>query len=292
MNMLYVLKETASGFRRAKIAASGSVITIALSLLLLGVFYVVSTNTSRIVESIRAKVEMEVFLDEPVTEQRVEEIRDQLLSVPGVEGVQFISKEEAAAIFKKEFGEDINAVLAYNPLPPSFKVYLTESYQTSDKAGTVEKAVGAVKGVDHVIYRREMLQFIEKQARTLYFIGLGLGLLIGISAIFLVSNTIRLTIYAKRKSVQTMKLVGASRWMVRAPFLFEGFVQGLLGGLIASGVLYYLLTFATALVSPELSDFLRIEPAIYGAVVAAGVALGFFGSAVSVKRFIGETVAS
>jgi cell division transport system permease protein len=290
--MLYVFKETLSGFRRAKLASIGSVITIALSLLLLGLFYVVSTNTSRIVDAIRAKVEMEAFLGEPMTEERIEEIRDQLLAVPGVEGVQFISKEEAAEIFKKEFGEDINAVLAYNPLPPSFKVFLTAEYQTSDRAGTVEKAVKGVKGVDHVIYRREMLEFIEKQARTLYSIGLGLGILIGISAIFLVSNTIRLTIYAKRKSVQTMKLVGASRWMVRAPFLFEGLVQGLLGGLIASAVLYYLLTFATALVSPELSDFLRTDLAVYAAVVASGVALGLFGSAVSVKRFIGETVAS
>ena len=119
-----------------------------------------------------------------------------------------------------------------------------------------------------------------------------LGILIGISAIFLVSNTIRLTIYAKRKSVQTMKLVGASWWFVRAPFLIEGILQGLVGGIIAAGSIYYVLTFAAGLISTELAEFIRIEPTFYLFVIVVGTGLGLFGSAISVKRFIGETVSN
>ncbi len=291
MSTLYIVKEGLSGFSRAKLAALGSIVTITLALLLLGLFYVVSMNTSRLVENIRQKVEMEAFLQEPINARQTEELRKQILNVSGIDSVAFISKEDAAKVFKEEFGEDINKVLEFNPLPPSFKIFLQDKYRTTLNAAEISRTIENLKGVDNVIYRREMLEFIDKQANVLKLIGLGLGILIGISAIFLVSNTIRLTIVAKRKSIQTMKLVGASRWFVRAPFLIEGMVQGVLGGAIAAALIYYILTFAAALISTELAQFIRVENLFYYEVVAVGIFLGLFGSAVSVRRFIGETVA-
>ena len=292
MSVRYVIREGLSGFTRAKLAATGSVITIAIALLLLGLFYVISTNTSRIVENIREKVEMEAFLEEPLSRQRVEDMQQQLEAMQGIERVQFISKEEAAKIFEREFGEDINKVLEFNPLPPSFKILLKEGYRTTEKANEVDKRVSEIKGVDHVLYRKELLEFIDKRTKMLYNLGLGIGIIIGISSIFLVSNTIRLTIYAKRKTVQTMKLVGASRWVVKAPFLIEGILQGAIGGVIAAGIIYYLLTFAAGFVSTELAEFIRIESSFYAFVVIVGAFLGFFGSAISIRKFIGETVVS
>ncbi|MBI4811117.1 MAG: FtsX-like permease family protein, partial [Ignavibacteriales bacterium] len=129
-----------------------------------------------------------------------------------------------------------------------------------------------------------------QRVKMLYSIGLAIGILLGISAVFLVSNTIRLTIYAKRKSVQTMKLVGASRWFVRAPFIIEGILQGFVGGIIASLIIYYLLSVAANLISNELVQFFHIDFTFYISVVSVGIILGFFGSAISVRRFIGETV--
>lgn len=292
MSAVYIIREGLSGFRRAKLAALGSVITISIALLLLGVFYVISSNTSRILEGIRERVEMEAFLQQPVGEQRVREIERQIMNVRGVDRVKFISKEEAAKIFKEEFGEDIKDVLDFNPLPPSFKIFLQDAYRTTAKAEEVSKAVGSISGVEDVLYRKGMLEFIEKQSNLLYYLGLGVGMLIAISAVFLVSNTIRLAIYAKRKSIQTMKLVGASRWFVRAPFLLEGILQGIIGGGIAAAVLYYAVGVATSFVSEDLAQFLRIDISIYAFMIATGIFLGLFGSAVSVRRFIGETVAS
>ncbi len=291
MSMLYAVREGFSGFRRAKLAAVGSIITIMLSLLLLGMFYVISTNASRVVERIRERVEMEAFLNEPLSKDRIGEIRQQLLAVSGIDHVQFVSKDDAAKIFREEFGEDIKDVLDFNPLPPSFKIFLKDEYRTSEKAAEIQKAVSAVRGVGNVIYRKEMLEFVERQSRTLYFIGLGLGILIGVSAIFLVSNTIRLTIYAKRKSVQTMKLVGASLWFVRAPFLIEGLLQGLVGGIVAALAMYYATTVAAGFVSSELAEFIRVDPGFYVVLMCIGVFLGLFGSAISVRRFIGGTIA-
>ena len=278
MSFIEVFKEAFSGFRRAKFATAVSIITMMLALLLLGSFYIISTNTSRIVHSIRGKIEMEVFLAEPATNDRVEEIRKHLLAVQGIAGVQYISKDEAAKIFKEEFGEDINKVLDFNPLPPSFKISLKEEYQTSTKAVDVEKSIKAIAGIDNVIYRREMLEFVEKQAHTLYNIGLVLGILIGISAIFLVANTIRLTMYAKQTSIGISKLKSA-------PFIIEGIFQGIIGGLLAVGLLYYTLTSATGIVSGELADFLKVDQSVYWLIVLVGVLLGLFGSAISVLQF-------
>ncbi len=290
MSLGYVLKEGLSGFRRAKLAAAGSIITIMISLLLLGLFYVIAKNTSRLVESVRERIEMEAFLEEPVTQKAINDIQKQLLAIEGVDHVQFISKEEAARIFKEEFGEDINKVLDFNPLPPSFKLYLKEGYRTSAKAAEIHDKILQIKGVENIAYRKEVLEFIDNRAKILYIVGLSLGGIIAVSAIFLVSNTIRLTIYAKRKSVQAMKLVGASRWIVRAPFLIEGLLQGVVGGAIAAAIIYYMLTYAVGFVSRELAEFVHIEISFYAVVVLAGAFLGLFGSSISVRRFIGEAV--
>jgi cell division transport system permease protein len=291
VRVLYVIRESLAGFRRAKLAATGSIITIAISLLFLGLFFLISTNTAKIVDAIRERVEMEAFLQEPMDEKRVSDIERQILNIRGVDHVRFISKEEAAAIFKQEFGEDVKGVLEFNPLPPSFKIFLQETHRTSTQADEISKSLRGIPGVDGVIYRREMLEFIEKQTKALNLAGLSLGVFIGISAIFLVSNTIRLTIHARRRSVQTMKLVGASRWFVRAPFVIEGILQGVIGGGIAAGVIYFLLSFAAGIISADLAAFIRIDPLFHLMVVASGALLGLFGSAISVRRFIGEGVA-
>lgn len=291
MSVMYVLREGVSGFRRAKLSALGSIITVTLALLLLGLFYIVSTNTSRLLSSVREKVEMEVFLAEPIGRQRISEINQQILDFQGVEHVEFVTKDEAARIFKEEFGEDVNSVLDFNPLPPSFRIQLKDEYRTSAYTGELSAQLQAITGVRDVVYHQKMLEFVETQTDIIFLVGMAIGSLIGLSAIFLVSNTIRLTIYAKRKSVQTMKLVGASRWMVRAPFIVEGMLQGGIGGLLAAGILYYTLRYATRLVSDTLAQFIVVGPEFYFLVVAVGIALGLFGSAISVKKFIGETVA-
>ncbi len=291
MSTRYIFRECTNGFRRAKLASTGSVLTMIISLLFLSLFYLFSTITGRIINDLRGRVEMEVFLDEPVSSQSVNVIQGQLLALEGVDHVRFVSKDDAAKIFKQEFGEDINGVLEFNPLPPSFKVYLKEIYRTTDKADQVQKKILAIHGVDKILYRHDLLEMMERQTRTLGLIGLAIGVLVGISAVFLVSNTIRLTIHAKRKTILTMKLVGATRWFVRAPFLLEGFLQGAAAGLVTAGVMFCLMMNAEAFLSKELLPYLPDTLLLYVGVVCAGMVLGLFGSAVSVRRYIGDSLA-
>ncbi len=286
MSLSYTLRESLSGFTRTKLSSLLSIITISISLLLLGLFGVLSIHAARFLEELRTRVELEAFLEEPVTRGEIDSLRSLILSFDGVERVTYVSKAEAAKIFRQEFGEGILDVFDFNPLPPSLKIGLQEGYRTAVHAQRLEQRITALTGVGSIVYRKALLEVIDERARTVHNITLGLGILVGLSAIVLVSNTIRLAISAKRKIIRTMELVGATRWFIRLPFLLEGIMQGLLGGLIAAAVLYGLLVHVVRIVSPELSAAIRVEPMFYAAVIAVGVLLGLTGSSISILRFI------
>jgi len=286
MSLSYTLKESISGFKRAKLSTFISIITISISLLLLGVFAVVTINTSRFIDSLRNAVEMEAFLQEPLTRDEITALQKRVTAIEGVARVVYVSKEEAAKIFKEEFGEDINTVIDFNPLPPSFKIFLSNTHKTVVQANAVYDKLVATEGIESVLYRKALLEFIDQKTATVHNVTLGLGILISLSAIFLVSNTIRLAIYAKRRLLRTMALVGATAGFIRIPFLLEGVIQGFFGGLLASGILYLLLEYSSRLLSIEFTEFIHMEPVYYLSVLGCGIVLGLVGSIISVARFI------
>ena len=286
MSLSYTLKESISGFKRAKLSTFISIITISISLLLLGVFAVVTINTSRFIDSLRNAVEMEAFLQEPLTRDEIAALQKRVTAIEGVARVVYVSKEEAAKIFKEEFGEDINTVIDFNPLPPSFKIFLSNTHKTVVQANAVYDKLVATEGIESVLYRKALLEFIDQKTATVHNVTLGLGILISLSAIFLVSNTIRLAIYAKRRLLRTMALVGATAGFIRIPFLLEGVIQGFFGGLLASGILYLLLEYSSRLLSIEFTEFIHMEPVYYLSILVCGIVLGLVGSIISVARFI------
>jgi cell division transport system permease protein len=286
MSLLYTLQESFSGFTRTKLSSTISIITICISLLLLGVFAIITVHASRFIESIRNKVELEAFLQEPITAEEISDLARNITTFGGVEKVVFISKEEAAQIFKQEFGEDIYTVLDFNPLPPSFKISLRQEFRTAGSARGLYEQLKVLKGIESVVYRRALLELMDQRAAVFNKATLGLGILISLSAILLVSNTIRLAIYAKRKLIRTMELVGATRMFIRLPFLLEGTVQGIIGGLLAAGILYGVIEYAIRWIAPEFGESAAMTPGFYVLVLAAGGALGLVGSAISVIRFI------
>ncbi|MBM4162421.1 MAG: ABC transporter permease [Ignavibacteria bacterium] len=290
MQVTYILREGFSGFKRAKLSTVAAIMTICISLLLLGSFSILVLNANSIVQSLREKVEMEAFLGDHLSPIEVSIVRDSIASLPGVREVRYISKEQAATIFKEEFGEDIHRVLDFNPLPASIKIFLSDGYKTSRGAASVYNAVKQIKGIDDVIYRKTLLEMLDRRATTFLWLIFGIGVFITISSVFLVANTIRLAIYAKRKIIKTMKLIGATRSFIRWPFVLEGLVQGLVGGCAAAGILFLVFEYLAEWISAELSDFVLIEPIYYGAIVAVGCVLGILGSAISIRRFIGTAV--
>ncbi|HTY60298.1 MAG TPA: permease-like cell division protein FtsX [Bacteroidota bacterium] len=286
MSFAYTIRESFSGFRRAKLSSLLSVATISVSLILVGIFAAVTINASRLIDSLRSRLDMEAFLTEPVTDEDVAGLQSRIGGLEGIEKVDFVSKDEALKNFKKETGDDITKVLDFNPLPPSFKITLKEPYRTSAKTLAIYDKIAAIPGVDTVLYRRVLLELIDQRAASINKVMLGLGIAVSLTAIFLVANTIRLAITAKRKLIRTMELVGATRGFIRRPFIIEGVMQGLIGGLGASALMLLLFEYATRLVSEEFAPYLRMPPLFYGSVVGTGMLLGLAGSLISVLRFV------
>jgi len=267
-----------------------AIVTIGISLLILSFFSILLINANSIVESLRSRVEMEAFLQDGLSPSGIDSLQNRLLEVEGVREVAFISKDSASAIFREEFGEDISRVLDFNPLPASFKIHLEGDFRTARGAQTVYDQIVALRGVEDVIYRKTLLELLDRRATAVLWIALGIGIFITISSVFLVANTIRLAIYNKRKIIQTMKLLGATRSFVRIPFLLEGLIQGFIGGILAAGVVFSVFEFLARYMSAELADFVRVEIAAYAVIVGIGCLLGLLGSMISIRRFIGEGV--
>jgi cell division transport system permease protein len=291
MALGYLIREGFSGFRRAKLSMSAAVFTITIALLLLSSFAILFLNARNIVDSLRTRVEMEAFLLESVNEEGLPAIEAALEEVDGIASVRFVSKDEAAEIFKQEFGEDIGRVLKFNPLPASFRLTLLPEFRTAEGAASVAEQVAAITGVEEVKYRKDLLEMLDQRVTTFLGIGVGVGLCILVASIFLVANTIRLAIYAKRQIIRTMKLIGATRSFIRFPFLLEGLIQGTLGGLIAAGFIYASFEYLGRWVSVHLQEFVAVEPIAYLVILITGMLLGLLGSAISIRRFIGDTVA-
>jgi cell division transport system permease protein len=286
MSFSYTVRESFSGFSRTKLASVVSVATICISLLLLGLFAVITLNAARFVQEIRGRVELEAFLLEPASQDDVEALQRSIAAIEGVARVTLISKEEAARIFREEFGEDILSVLDFNPLPPSLRIALHGTHTTAAGTKAVSDKIAGLAGVESVVYRKALIELIDKRTESINSITLGLGIVISLSAILLVSNTIRLAIYAKRRLIETMELVGATWGFIRLPFVLEGMIQGALGGILASAILYALVEHALPAVAADFAVYVRMDSFFYTLVAAAGTVLGLVGSLISVFRFI------
>jgi cell division transport system permease protein len=292
MQLRYLVKEGFSGFQRAKLSMVSAIITICISLLLLSSFAILLINANNVVESLREKVEMEAFLQDDLSSEATVAVRNRIASLRGVRDTRYVSKEEAAAIFKDQFGEDIYSVLNFNPLPPSVKISLKSGFRTLKAATAVYDSVRAITGVEDVIYRKDLLEMLDKRAVALLWLMFGIGAFVTISSVFLVANTIRLAIYSKRTIIRTMKLIGATRGFIRTPFIVEGLVQGFIGGCASAGVVFVIFEYLGRWVSIQLSDFVHVDPYYYGIIVGTGCVLGVVGSVISIRRFIGESVAN
>lgn len=284
--MGYVIREGFSGFKRAKLSTTISILTVCISLLLLGIFAIIFANLHKVADALKREVQIEVFLLDDITETQRSRMNDQIRALPGVADVAFISKDDAANIFKEQFGEDIFSVLDFNPLPASFRISLKPEYVHTDSVAAIAAFAEELEGTESVQYRQTLLTMLTDRIQTVIAVSVGVGILLAISAIFLVSNTIRLTIYAKRKLIQTMKLVGATKGFIRKPFLLEGFVQGVCGGIAAIVLIYIILYFIRKNVSEHLFALGDYEIYFYAAVLVTGSILGLLGSAVSIRRFL------
>jgi cell division transport system permease protein len=285
--MLFILKEGLLGLTRSKFAGVVAMITVAISLILVGIFLIITVNLGRLVETLRNRVELEVFLPDSFTDDEINAMSKVITEMNGVEDILFISKDQAIAEFQslfKDKKDDYFATLGYNPLPASFRVRLQPSFRNAEGAERVYQQLANLDGItdEDVVYRRELILKLEKYIKIAVAADFVIGIIVCLSALMLVSNNIRLIISSKKRIIETMKLVGATRLFIRIPLYIQGIIQGFFGGVIAALFLYSLLK----LLSLEISGLMTVSWKLYLLLVNLGVLLGLSGSFTAVRRYL------
>ena len=286
MKLGYLYNEALRGFSNAKISAFASVITITLSLILIAIYFLFTVNSNRLIKNIKDKVEIEVFLVDEIKTDELNTLREKLKSTGGVKNITYVSKDDAAKIFSEEFGPDMLEIYDYNPLPASYKIQLYEEYKTIERINKIKSQFTNLPQISDIQFPEKNLEVIESKTSGFLVINLIVMVIITISSIFLVSNTIRLIINSRSKIIETFKLLGATRSFIMIPFLIEGFIQGLAGSLLAIGSLYL---FFTLFIAKFESSDLHIEllnTDIITYIVIIGVTLGIAGSYFSVFKYL------
>ncbi len=227
-------------------------------------------------------MELEIFIDNSYTIEQVEELKKRIFTINGIDSVRYVSKADAAEIFKQQFGQDIFEILDENPLPSSFQVKLKLTFRSTANAKKISDQLRQLEGVDEVFYRQDLLIILEKYIRVFFIVILGIGILLGTGAIFLVSNTIKLIIFSRTNIIEIMKLVGATRRFIRRPFLIEGIIQGLIGGFLASLFFYFTLK----VIKLEISGLILIDQKKYPFLVMLGILFGLIGSILALRKFL------
>lgn len=285
----YFVDETVSNLRRNVLLTLAAVSTVSISLLLLGVVMVGGEVLTKMVSSWEGKVELNVFLRDEATPEEVAAVKAQTSGMPEVEEVFFESKEQAFEEYKRMFKDSpaITENVDPNALPASYRIKLKDP----NSAEAVASRLQGQPGVDEVQFGGEAMKRLLKftgVVRTILVIAIILTL--G-AAILLIANTIRLGIYARRKEIGIMKLVGATNWFIRVPFIFEGTVQAALGALVASALIYAGKVFGL----DRMQDAILFLPLTVGSgsivrmfftLLLIGIVIGVFGSTLALRRFL------
>jgi len=287
MSLSFVIKEGFSSMGRAKIPAVITVIISFFPLVMLGLFSTVSLSFFDVIQELRSRVELEVFLGDSMSDSQAIDTVGQIKMLKGVKEASYVSKEDAAQMFNHDFGEDIVKILGSNPLPRSIRLKFIPDYATPESIGRIVPEIRKIAPDGDIRYNQSFLGQIEKNARLFTLLTGGLGVLISLATIVLIGYTIRLAMYSRKEKIRTMRLVGATGWFIGAPYVIEGALQGLLSGAFAAGAVYLLFDQLLFRYEPGIYKALQSSVVlIYPATVLLGLILGILGSALSVSKYL------
>ncbi|MGH7369820.1 MAG: permease-like cell division protein FtsX [Candidatus Methylomirabilaceae bacterium] len=271
-----------------------SIITIGVSFLIIGIFLLVILQTNAFVAEWKEQFQLSVFLDDKITPTQLEILEKRIQNESAVKSVTFVTREQALANFRRELKgqESFLEGLGNNPLPASFQLRVREGYQSPAALERLSAFLSRLEGVEDIQYGQEWIERISNAARIVKLLGLIIGSVLTLGSALIISNTIRLAVYARAAEIEIMRLVGATKAYIRAPFLVEGMLQGSLGALLALGLLFAVYRLAAPtldLASPLVataSDRGLLEPSMIVALVSGGAAIGALGSSLAISRYL------
>jgi cell division transport system permease protein len=287
----FFLREALKNIRLNLLMSITAITTTFICILVLGVGLLVSSHVEGVIGSVREDVSVEAFFPPETTQEEIERVRSAVEDYPEVSDVNYVSKEEALAKFKETFADKPELSEGIDPdvLPASLQLQLEDPAAADEVAQRLREGYGFTD--ENLSYPQQTIERLNKVTSAMIWGLYGATILFLISSVLLISNAIRLSIFARRKEIEVMKLVGASDSFVRTPFVFEGLVQSLIGaGLAGLSVVWINFLFVDwahdALPFVPISGDAVNTLLVLAVLVVVGVAIGVIGSFLSVTRFL------
>ena len=286
----YFLHEVAISLRRKNLMSFASIGTVAVSLFVLGVFLILVLNFNRLAGTLESQVQISVYFNDEATVAKQREVASAIQGMQGISSIHYVSRAEAMERLRERLGDQkylLDSLEDENPLPDSLEIVV----KRPDMVETAAKAISKMEGVEEAKYGQDVIEHLFDITRLVRIFGLALMVLLAAATIFIIANTIRLTVFARRKEIAIMKYVGATDWFIRWPFILEGMVLGLIGGILAAVALrsfyaamaakiYSTLTFFPLMPQYPFMNYVAV------AIILSGMIIGTIGSAISLKRFL------
>ena len=286
----YFIQEVFLSLKRNNWMSAASIGTVAVSLFVLGVFLILVLNMNRLASSLESQVQISVYLADDLKKADRDDLAFDIKNMQGIESIKFVSRDEDKERLAQRLGDQkylLDALGEQNPLPDAFELTVKQP----DMVETAAKAIEKMPGVEAAKYGQDVVENLFAITRLMRIFGVALMLLLAGATLFIISNTIRLTVFARRKEIAIMKYVGATDWFIRWPFLLEGIVLGFVGGIIAALVLRSFYAAMAAKIYDTLA-FFPLMPQypfmnyVAIAIIFSGMAIGAIGSTISLKRFL------
>ncbi|MFZ5351692.1 MAG: permease-like cell division protein FtsX [Bacillota bacterium] len=289
----YFIKEGLSNLRRNKIMSAASITSVIAALLVIGIFFIIVLNVDYAASALEAQVEMAIYLSDNLSESIISAMGEEIKGIDGVKEVVFISKAVALENMKQKLGENsylLEGLEEDNPLPDSFVVTL----MNPEKASSVALALSSMSNIEKVSYGKNELEKLLKATYVLRMTSVLIIVILLFISVFIISNTIKLTVFARRREIGIMKFVGATDWFVRAPFIVEGILLGIVGALTSTALLGLGYFYTISLIKKQMIGFFALSLMPFKSIILSlivllvfiGIIIGALGSLLSVRRFI------
>ena len=286
----YYFREVGKSLFRNRRMSFASIGTVAVSLFVLGIVFILVMNMTKMANALESQVQISAYLSDEITDDARKEIEKSLHGVNRISKVEYIDKTQALKILQERLGEQkkiLDALGEENPLPNSFLIIV----KSADDVKKVAEKISKLSGVEEVKYGQDVAANLFDLTHLIRLFGLILMLLLTFATIFIISNTIRLTVFARQKEIAIMKYVGATDWFIRIPFILEGTCLGLVGGGISAIALrsFYSAAvtkiYSTLAFLPLIEQYPFINYLTVG-IIFSGIAIGILGSTISLKKFL------
>ena len=286
----YFVREVIISMIRNRWMTFASIGTVTVSLFVLGVFMMLVVNLTRMASELESQVQIAVYLNDALTEEGRAEVEQMMRDMKNISKIEYIPREQAIQRLEERLGDHkyiLEALGDVNPLPNSYEVTVKKPEAVQSTAA----AIADLYGVDEAKYGQDVASHLFDMTRLVRLFGFLLMFLLAGATIFIISNTIRLTVFARRKEIAIMKYVGATDWFIRIPFILEGIALGFIGGGLAALALrsfysvmaakiYSTLTFFPLVPQYPFVNYLTIV------MIVSGMIVGIIGSTISLKRFL------